>query len=829
MMARCVVILVPLFACGNCRPSASRATEIRIVGPDGAPPPRYRVIVSPVPEAESSAGPDGSPSDARVWGITCPDGATTAQLSCAATGVRLGEVPNSLVVTVKAPGMRFATVTFADGRPVVKGSGDAGATPDSGPAHAGTNGEVGTVLLEPLDPFVANDDYCTGFGAEEGAGAYRQMAYPSETELGPAYALKFYIANIQKQPQVYFQNTRKHAIHYDFAHEVLGIPFSRQEFAARTYSGVARSALAGTLVYYPSLAWSSSALEGATAVGPITVNFFPSDDLTPAQALLAHRLLEERLLFAHLDGGEARVVYLPAGATQESALTAARSEFLAREVLYTDRSELYGGIALQILNPGVAYGTLRVLTPEALAHTVVSSTDIVVLTRLPSDLPLVSGTITEELQTPLAHVNVAARSRGTPNIALLNASRDARIAPLVGQLVRFEVQGGTFSLAAATQTEAEQFWQSRQRDRFVPAYDLSERGLPDFEQVHFADSVRVGVKAANLAELRQLLGDRAPRGFAVPFSAYDDFMTISVVSAELCSSAERDCIAEDRPETVCAQARALCDASSSASATLAQHAARLVGDSTLSTDSVLREASLDGLMYLIRHQPVDPKFGAALDARIAEVFGTAKVRLRSSTNCEDLPKFSGAGLYQSVSASAVGDEPASLRIREVWASVWRWKAFEERRFWNIDHLAVRMGVAVDLAIDDEVANGVLITQNLGDPTMAGMYVNVQKGEVSVTNPEDGAVAEVFSIVDAPNGGVQVARQRFSSLSPATRLLADQEIGQLYRASSEVQAHFAPLYGESANTLALDLEFKFRGPERSLLIKQARPYAKPSPP
>jgi hypothetical protein len=72
--------------------------------------------------------------------------------------------------------------------------------------------------------------------------------------------------------------------------------------------------------------------------------------------------------------------------------------------------------------------------------------------------------------------------------------------------------------------------------------------------------------------------------------------------------------------------------------------------------------------------------------------------------------------------------------------------------------------------------------------------------------------------------VQVARQRFSSLSPAEPLLSDAETGALALAASSVQSHFAPLYGVDASILTLDLEFKFRGPERSLLIKQARPYA-----
>jgi hypothetical protein len=102
-------------------------------------------------------------------------------------------------------------------------------------------------------------------------------------------------------------------------------------------------------------------------------------------------------------------------------------------------------------------------------------------------------------------------------------------------------------------------------------------------------------------------------------------------------------------------------------------------------------------------------------------------------------------------------------------------------------------------------------------------VNVQKGEVEVTNPENGAIPEIFSIVPGPGGSVQVVRQRFSSLSPEAPLLEDAEVTALADAAERVHAHFAPLYGGAGGTFALDLEFKFHGPSRKLLIKQARPY------
>ena len=83
--------------------------------------------------------------------------------------------------------------------------------------------------------------------------------------------------------------------------------------------------------------------------------------------------------------------------------------------------------------------------------------------------------------------------------------------------------------------------------------------------------------------------------------------------------------------------------------------------------------------------------------------------------------------------------------------------------------------------------------------------------------------EIFSIIPAPNYLLQVARLRYSSLSPEESILTGQEIVDLYSAAYKLQLHFAPFYQQSPYSLALDLEFKFHGPNRDLYIKQARPY------
>ncbi|MFC1611364.1 PEP/pyruvate-binding domain-containing protein, partial [Myxococcota bacterium] len=357
---------------------------------------------------------------------------------------------------------------------------------------------------------------------------------------------------------------------------------------------------------------------------------------------------------------------------------------------------------------------------------------------------------------------------------------------------------------------------------FVPQADLTTTGLLDFESLTFDDSIRIGVKAANLAELRQLLGDTTPPGFAIPFHYYDQFMQTTQLTASLCLDAELDCVEEGRDAAVCQDAAALCAVSGDTQATLQAYAEEIIGNPDLQSDTLLREAVLDGLRYAIHHGTVDASFGEMLDARVSSLVGNSRARLRSSTNAEDLLHFSGAGLYRSVSSQVGTEIQPSSRVREVWASVWGWAAFEERSYWNIDHLATKMGVAVHRSFPEEEANGVLITQSIANPAISGFYVNVQVGEVSVTNPEGGVLPEVFTMIGG-TGGAQVIRDRFSSLSPNQPILTDAEMRELHEAATRVQQRFSVLYGENPFTFGLELEFKIIPPDRHLIIKQARPY------
>jgi pyruvate, water dikinase len=782
--------MVSCLACsshGNEGPAGDAWVHVQVQVAGGPPPQTFQASIAP--------------ADGSVQTLTCPSAAVPQRDTprCVDGGFDVLAAGGAFDLVLRSSGNLFLWTTIEQ-----------------------AGGSTAMVNLQPLAAAQNTDDYATRLDGDNCLDAAAALAIRIADDTGVTYSMKFYIQDIQTQPKVYFQNTKKYPLHYDFAQRVLGVTGSADDFALDTYSGTNRLAMGGTLVSYPSVNGPAKAATDAVHA-PWTLNFFPSDDLTPEQARLAHRLIEERITCLQWTGPDRRLVYLPAGDLQEQQAAAETNAFKRKGIGWMDHRDLFGGLSLQALNPGLALGTLKRMTPEQLAVAVVSFRDILLLTRIPNELPIVGGTITEEFQTPLSHVNVAARSRGTPNLAYPEAIADPSVSSLIGKLVRFEIKGGVFSLREATLDEAEAFWKGLGHDPYVPTFDASMTGIPSFDQIGFADSARVGVKAANLAELSHILGENAPtKGLAIPFHYYDSYMSSSRTSTAICQDAKTDCERAGRDPSTCQAARDFCLAPDPSGETFTAFIERMVADASFNRDTVMRDAVLGNLRYFIEHTPVDPDFGSLLDRRIAEVFQTAKVKLRSSTNCEDLPNFSGAGLYNSYAAHASGADAADKVVLQVFSSVWSFRGFEERSFWNIDHRTVRMGCAINQAFSKELANGVLITQNIADPHVYGMYVNVQKGENEVTNPTDGALPEVFSIVAGP-AGPQVIRERLSSLSPSTPLLSDSDIATMYEAATKAQNHFATLYEIYPEALALDMEFKLTA-DHKIVFKQVRPYA-----
>ena len=671
-------------------------------------------------------------------------------------------------------------------------------------------------LPEPRPTFIQNENEYTGFYKEDGYAAFRKLAYTSMTEIGTSYLVKFVITGFDADsPEVHFMNTKAYPIHYDFAEMVLHDTRTVFEFERDTYFTTEKNTVAGTLAYY------------ASVDSVIALTFFPTDYITPAQVATVYKLIEERMLFLTPGASKNCLFYMPAGANAEQSAASYADEFKAANIPVYTHARFFGDVPFQIMNAGTAYGTLRKLTAAELDTAILSSHDILILETLPAEIPLVAATISKDAQTPLSHVNLAAKARKTPNIAFNGNDLPDSLLALCGKLVKLEVKSNSYTVAETSLEEAKAFWNKNVREQVKLSYDLSDSGLIDFADLNFGSAKSVGVKAANLAELHLLLPDNSPDGFAVPFYHYSHFMDYAQVTEELCERSFADCGDEGRNSEICSQVKTACVAAlrESQGTSLRSYITSIVSREDFAADARLREAMLDNIRYMFKHIPVESSFGEALDAKVRGLYGEAGVRLRSSTNSEDLSDFNGAGLYKSVKATTREKDLPSDEIRKVWASVWSFKAFEERSLWNIDHFSVQMAVAVHESYPDEVANGVVITQNIADYSVAGIYANIQVGETSITNPEGGELPEIISIIPSPppQRGVQSVLLQHSSLCPDSLILDDGEIYALYRTVKVIQDFFASLYRKNPDAFALDIEFKVMGEERKLIFKQVRPY------
>ena len=661
--------------------------------------------------------------------------------------------------------------------------------------------------------FVQNGDEWAGFYKDDGYEAFRKMAYKSDAEIGTSYLVKFIITDFDKdRPEVHFMNTAKHQLHYEFARDILKDSRTRSEYEKETYLSEKKNTAAGTLVYYPAVD------------SMIALTFFATDLITPEQVAKVYALIQDNMRFLDKDSDKNRLFYMPAGSDAEKAAAEYAKSFESQGVLVFTHAELFGNIPFQIMNKGTAYGTIRKLTAKELDTAIVSMHDILVLETLPAEIPLVAASISKDAQTSLSHVNLAAKARKTPNIAFNGHDFPDSLLALNGKLVKLVATSDTYTIEETSIEEAKKYWEKNARKPMTLTYDLSDSGLVEFKDLNFNSAKSVGVKVANLAELHKVIPDNSPDGFGVPFYHYSNFLNYSTIVADMCEKSYEDCVKEGRSEKICKQVLDICAETSKNGTSLRNYISTIIKRDDFTVDARLREATLDNIIYMFKHSPVEKGFGEALDSKVYKMFGEASVRLRSSTNSEDLADFNGAGLYESYKATRKDGDLPSDEIPKVWASVWTYKAFEERTLWNIDHMSVQMAVAVHKGFPDELANGVIITQNIADPSVAGIYVNAQVGELSITNPEGGERPEKFSIIPSANG-VQSVVTQYSTLSPKSSILTEKETLELYRLVMKAQYYFSELYKKNPDSFALDLEFKLMkdGSGRKLFLKQIRPY------
>jgi pyruvate, water dikinase len=472
--------------------------------------------------------------------------------------------------------------------------------------------------------------------------------------------------------------------------------------------------------------------------------------------------------------------------------------------------ELFAKIDFQPLNLATTAGQVRFLTAEQLETEYVGFRDIVVLDRVPNDISVVAGMITEEFQTPLSHVNILAQNRGTPNMGLRGAMSNTELRALEGRWVRLTVGASDWSVTEITKEEADAHWdQTRPEPVALPDLDLTVTDLRDIKQVvpepaegqTLRDVIKTalqafGTKASNYSVLTNTPGVPIRPGFAIPVYYYVQFME---------ENGFFDRVNE------------------------------LLVDPEFLDSAAVRDQKLAELRSDMAIAPVNQQFQDLLRTKLETDFPGQSMRFRTSTNAEDLDGFPCAGCYESHTGDP-GDWDGDLltAIRETWAGVWFFRTFEERTYNGIEHTKVGMSLLVHHNFPAEEANGVASTANPFDPTglEPGFYVNVQwGGDAEVVHPPPNVTSDEF-IYYWSQGNRTTDYLGHSNIIPEdTTVLNDDQLIELGTALAAIHERFVPAYGPGVGTsdwYAMDVEFKYddEGTEDGiphLWVKQARPY------
>lgn len=474
--------------------------------------------------------------------------------------------------------------------------------------------------------------------------------------------------------------------------------------------------------------------------------------------------------------------------------------------------QLFGktiGTGLRALNPGLTRGILRFPT-QGPGKTKFKPNGVYLLPATTAELPPVAGILTLGEGNALSHIQILASNLGIPNVVIDHA--------LLPQLKAWENKQVVLAVSPAGSVQLDEdgpHWDDIfNREAVIPEaritpnlakLDLGRRDFVSLDRLRATDAGRIaGPKAANLGELKHHFPDAVADGLVIPFGVFRQLLeqnmegqnqTIYVWMQKQYGIIDR---LKDKPQ---AQQRA-------------------------------RRAFLTKLRNWITTADPGTDFRQRLKGAMQQVFGTDgsyAVFVRSDTNLEDLPGFTGAGLNLTV-PNVVGFENILDAIARVWASPYTERAFawRQQRMDQPEHVYISILLMRTVPVEK---SGVMVTMDVDTGRHSGYSVAVNEG---VGGAVHGQAAEELRI-NAYTGGVRLLAEATSDYRrvvttqgglqklPATSneaVLTRNEISQLRLLGKELPLRIRLLNDQ--NRLApLDVEFGFYNSQ--LMLFQVRPY------
>lgn len=522
--------------------------------------------------------------------------------------------------------------------------------------------------------------------------------------------------------------------------------------------------------------------------------------------------------------GRLPLLLKPANHGQEEALAPVSEQRVPRILGH----QLFGSKVRVPLNSGEATGRLRCFRTVAEYETAAGGlgwSDIVAMPCLPDGVQRVAGFINTAPITPLSHTNVLASGWGIPNAIVRDLDQLVEKDGLDGAWVRYRVREDEITLERLEQApELRAPAWHQQRIRLEPPL-LEDAPVLSLHRLRSADRDRYGTKAANLGELHHVLDSRtadltAFYGRPRPprrnlYGHLAARLGLDAPSATELRAAASAFVAGTvaAPEGL-ALPFSLLHRFLTSSPALQQGIGKLKMALELDAVGVLDSLCLE-IQHLIRHTAMpDSVAGEITRAFPAPLAAGGRLVVRSSSNAEDLPGFSAAGVYDSVT-TVRGTGELLDAVRQVWASLLSPRSVRLRHQVGISLDDTYMGVIIQKYVPAALG-GVLVTC---DPTrredFRNVYLNCSPG--SPEQVVEGAVLpQQYLYNTVEGGGRTVALGSWSEgLPAATRArLADLSLtGRL------LQSHFsAPEVDDP-----LDIEWLLTD-QGDFRLVQIRPYA-----
>lgn len=612
--------------------------------------------------------------------------------------------------------------------------------------------------------FAAPIDFIDGSSSIPDAETFLELATVNNVGWAPflddQLYVKFGILNRDTpEPQVYFINSNTYVIHASF------------------WSGIGASVTgddsSGEIVFNPN-----DILPNGT-IGSYSFNFSFGDAYNFEATQRTYELLVANMPFL-----QNNMNHFIGQADENNHINNYAEDFEGSRIDVVLETDVFAEVNYIPFHEAEGYGFFKHM--QDLNETP-GSRDIVLYDALPNSLPRVGGIITSVIQTPLSHVNLRAIQDNVPNAYIANPLSNNAIASLLGGYIYYKVENDRYEIREATLEEVNAWYEDlRPTEPQIPIRDLSITEIMPLDDINFDMSTAFGAKCSNVATMRTFgfPDGTIPDGFGIPFYYYDEFMKYNNFYEE---------------------------------------AQVMIAHPVFQNDINFRTERLKDFRRDIKAAPMPQWMMDDLQAMHDDFPEGTAVRCRSSTNNEDLPGFSGAGLYTS--KTQYQDEGhISKSIKQVYASMWNFRAYEERDFYRVDHFMAAMGVLCHPNFQEEKSNGVGISIDPIYETQGTFYLNTQVGESLITNPDPNSVPEEILLYRDPTQGGGYLVLRLSNLVNPGELVMDQiYLDQIREFLTVIHDEFELLYDVvGAEGFGMDIEYKVTAQDQ-LAIKQARPW------